>query len=215
MRTSTLQLLLSLSSLLPGAVSFAFRAPSQLAATSSPSSLPRKIHSSSSSPISHCTNSVLQIVGSSSSVLYSQSQEDSESSLATPLDNPTLTALDIVALTGFAAVGKASHAPDGSIDFGAVLVTAFPFIMAWLATSPLTGIYKELDASNDENVIPKALIQTVKGWAVAVPLGCALRGVIKGYVPPVPFVIVTLIATLVILSTVRVVYALATEDNSS
>ena len=51
----------------------------------------------------------------------------------------------------------------------------------------------------------------VKGWAVAVPLGIALRGAIKGYVPPTPFIIVTLISTLVILVGVRVLFAVV-ED---
>jgi len=46
---------------------------------------------------------------------------------------------------------------------------------------------------------------------IAVPLGCALRGIIKGYVPPVPFVIVTLIATLVILSIGRSAYTALSE----
>ena len=46
---------------------------------------------------------------------------------------------------------------------------------------------------------------------VAIPLGIVLRGVIKGYVPPVPFMVVTLISTLVILAGVRVVFSVA-ED---
>ena len=55
------------------------------------------------------------------------------------------------------------------------------------------------------------MVKTAKGWIVAVPLGCVLRGVIKGYVPPVPFVIVTMIATLVIVGGARVAFAFA-ED---
>jgi len=46
-------------------------------------------------------------------------------------------------------------------------------------------------------------------------LGCALRGVIKGYVPPLPFVIVTLIATLVLLGGTRALYAVAQNKLSS
>lgn len=59
--------------------------------------------------------------------------------------------------------------------------------------------------------IKSALFQTAKGWALAVPLGCILRGVIKGYIPPIPFVVVTLISTLVILSIGRVGYTALTE----
>lgn len=151
-----------------------------------------------------------------SKVTLAQSQEDSDigSKLSTPLSEPALAALDIVALVGFAAVGKASHAPDGSVDLSAVLVTGFPFVVSWLLTSPLTGVYQDLQLTKSSastgDIAKDALVQTAKGWALAVPLGCALRGIIKGYVPPVPFVIVTLIATLVILGGVRVVYALAT-----
>ena len=151
-----------------------------------------------------------------SKVTLAQSQEDSDagSKLSTPLSEPALAALDIVALVGFAAVGKASHAPDGSVDLSAVLVTGFPFVVSWLLTSPLTGVYQDLQLTKSSastgDIAKDALVQTAKGWALAVPLGCALRGIIKGYLPPVPFVIVTLIATLVILGGVRVVYALAT-----
>lgn len=46
-----------------------------------------------------------------------------------------------------------------------------------------------------------------KGWIVAIPIGIVGRGIIKGYVPPVPFMIVTLISTLVILVGVRVLFS--------
>ena len=152
-------------------------------------------------------------------VTLAQSQEDSDtgSSMSTPLSEPALAALDIVALIGFAAVGKASHAPDGSVDIAAVLVTGFPFVFSWLLTSPLTGVYQDLQLTKSSastvDIARDALVQTAKGWALAVPLGCALRGIIKGYVPPVPFVVVTLIATLVILGGVRVIYAFATTPD--
>jgi hypothetical protein len=120
-----------------------------------------------------------------------------------------LAAVDVVALFLFAAIGKASHAPDGSLDIPAIGMTAFPFVLSWLATSPLTGVYSDDDTSS--GVIQDTLAKTAKGWILAVPLGCVLRGVIKGYAPPLPFVIVTMIATLMILGGARVVFALA-ED---
>lgn len=126
---------------------------------------------------------------------------------STPLDRPVLAAVDTLAILVFAAIGKASHAPDGSIDFLSVGMTAFPFLLSWFVTSPLLGCYKP-DATSD---IKSAVVQTGKGWFVAVPLGCALRGIIKGYVPPAPFVIVTLIATLVILSIGRAAYTALSE----
>mmetsp|Transcript_26416 Transcript_26416/g.57929 ORF Transcript_26416/g.57929 Transcript_26416/m.57929 type:complete len:220 (+) Transcript_26416:93-752(+) len=129
--------------------------------------------------------------------------------LSTPLDRPVLAAVDMVALIGFAAVGKASHSADGGLDVGAVLATSFPFVTSWLLTSPLTGVYTE--DSKDGNVVSEAFAKAAKGWVVAVPIGIALRGVIKGYVPPVSFVIVSLIATLVILGGSRVLFTIA-ED---
>lgn len=153
------------------------------------------------------------------SVVLHQSQEDSDagSGPSTPLSDPALPVLDVAALVGFAAVGKASHAPNGSIDFVAVLVTGFPFVLSWLVTSPLTGVYEDLQLTRSSagtaDIAKVSLVQTAKGWALAIPLGCALRGFIKGYVPPVPFVIVTLIATFVILGSVRVAYALATTPD--
>lgn len=80
-----------------------------------------------------------------------------------------------------------------------VVTVAFPFLLSWFATSPFTGVYSK----NDDGVLQT----TLKGWIVAIPLGCVFRGVIKGYVPPLPFVIVTMIATLVVLGGTRFVYS--------
>lgn len=152
----------------------------------------------------------------------SSGTSSSNSLVSSPLDRPLLAGLDLVSLTAFAAIGKASHAPDGSLDLAAVAVTAAPFVAAWFATAPLTGVYQRLDddtqkpnSKNVEDVALASAVQTAKGWALAVPLGCALRGVIKGYVPPLPFVIVTLIATLVILGGTRALYAVAEDKLSS
>lgn len=127
----------------------------------------------------------------------------------TPLDRPLLAMIDTISLTIFAAIGKSSHSDDGSLDLIAVLITAFPFITAWLATSPLTGIYSPDDREN--NAVASTALKVAKGWILAIPIGIALRGVIKGYVPPVPFMIVTLISTLVILVGVRILFSVV-ED---
>lgn len=147
--------------------------------------------------------------------LWASSQNDDEGGLvisSSPLDQPLLALLDVISLCIFAGIGKASHAPDGSIDLGAVLITAFPFVTSWIVTSPLTGVYKPLQYEDDaelSTIAKVSLSQTATGWALAIPLGCALRGIIKGYIPPIPFVIVTLISTLIILGAVRTIYAVA------
>ncbi len=129
-------------------------------------------------------------------------------SFSTPLDQPILASLDFLSFMIFAAIGKASHSADGSLDIGAVTTTAFPFLLSWFATSPLTGIYNDDDYDGEKNELFDAAKVTLKGWILAVPLGCVGRGLIKGYVPPLPFVIVTLISTLVILTVVRSLYSL-------
>ena len=45
------------------------------------------------------------------------------------------------------------------------------------------------------------------GWALAIPLGCVLRGLIRGYAPPLPFVVVAMVATLVLLCAGRVAFS--------
>jgi hypothetical protein len=125
-----------------------------------------------------------------------------------PLNRPLLAIIDTISLIVFAAIGKSSHSANGDLDIFAVLLTAFPFVTAWLSTSPLTGVYSPDDTSDESNVIVSTGMKVVKGWAVAVPLGIALRGAIKGYMPPTPFIIVTLISTLVILVGVRVLFAI-------
>ena len=145
------------------------------------------------------------------SVRFAESGEDQGlSSVSSPFDRPLLALADAAALTGFAAVGKASHSgPNGAIELSAVLQTALPFLISWFATSPLTEVYKESERS--ENLALATVKQLVLGWAVAIPLGCVLRGFIKGYVPPTSFIVVTLIATLVILTVSRILFAIA-ED---
>lgn len=138
-----------------------------------------------------------------------QSNKSNEDGVpSSPLDRPILSAIDAASIFIFAGIGKASHsAVDGSLDVFAVLVTAFPFLVSWFLIAPLVGSYTP-EATRD---VKSAVIQTGKGWALAIPMGCLLRGVIKGYVPPIPFVIVTLISTLVILSAGRAGYTFLTE----
>lgn len=122
--------------------------------------------------------------------------------ISTPFDKPSLALLDFVSIFVFSAVGKASHNNDGSLDILAILTTAFPFLFAWYLTSPFIGLY-ENDA--EESILQASKV-AAKGWLIAIPLGICFRGILKGYVPPLPFVIVTMISTLIILTTSRVLY---------
>ena len=143
-------------------------------------------------------------------IIQAQTRNDNEKAFfSTPLDRPLLALVDMVALLVFAGIGKASHAPDGSLDLLAVATVAFPFALSWFITSPITGVY---DAPDDYerkgNVVQDAFIKAGKGWIVGVPLGCVLRSVIKGYAAPLPFVVVTMIATLVLLGGARALFAI-------
>lgn len=129
----------------------------------------------------------------------------------TPFNRPLLAVIDTIALIIFAAIGKSSHTTTGDIDILAVLLTAFPFVTSWLLTSPITNVYSPDDTSDTSNILLSTAKKVVKGWGVAIPLGVILRGAIKGYAPPVPFVIVTLISTFVILVLGRVLFAIV-ED---
>lgn len=141
--------------------------------------------------------------------ISSTTQAANNSKIYTPLDRPLLAIIDTISLVIFAAIGKSSHSDDGTIDILAVFITAFPFITSWLSTSPITGTYSPDD--RDTNIISSTAIKIGKGWILAIPLGIALRGVIKGYVPPTPFIIITLISTFVILTVGRILFSLV-ED---
>lgn len=102
---------------------------------------------------------------------------------------------------------KLVHSPDGSIDIPGIFSTAIPFLLAWYATSSFTGVYRVSPIlDNRMEMVFESLKTTTRGWVVAIPLGCAIRGLIKGYVPPLPFVIVTMISTLIILGSLRGLY---------
>jgi Protein of unknown function (DUF3054) len=142
-------------------------------------------------------------------------------SSSSPLDRPGLALVDLISLLAFAAIGKASHAAgDGSIleEMAGVATTAFPFVVSWFATSFVTGVYGRLKTSDDDDdaddpklpsasrVVAASWAQTARGWILAIPLGCVGRGLLRGYPPPIPFVVVTMIATLVILGAARMAY---------
>ena len=55
-----------------------------------------------------------------------------------------------------------------------------------------------------------AAVAAAKCWVVATPLGLVLRGISKGYVPPTPFIIVSMVSTGVLLIGWRSALAAAT-----
>jgi hypothetical protein len=103
---------------------------------------------------------------------------------------------DVAMILLFAAIGRGNHNSDG----GSVLTTAAPFLLTWALIAPLLGAYKTPETR------AAALLDPLPAVAVAVPLGCALRGVLQGYQPPLPFWIVALIATTVLVDGWRLAF---------
>lgn len=140
------------------------------------------------------------------------------SNILTPVfKRPVLATLDFSSIMLFASIGKASHSAGGSLDLMSIAVTALPFLLSWFAISPLTGCYdaeSTLLSKNDSS--PRRFLSvlgtTCKGWSLAIPMGCLLRGVIKGYVPPTPFIVVTLISTAILLGGSRVLFSIVDSN---
>lgn len=157
-------------------------------------------------------------------------QIDSRSDTNRPLF--LLYGIDALMFLIFAALGKASHSTASGFQWIDIASTAAPFLAAWFVTSPFTGVFNDLEYKKDtdatennikndngngvdiKTLVLASLGQTAKGWAVAVPLGCVARGIVKGCAPPVPFVVVTLIATLILLSGSRALFAVLTTNLS-
>lgn len=116
------------------------------------------------------------------------------------LARPGLLATDVLALLLFALIGRSSH--NEGFDLSNLLLTAAPFLLAWLALGPLLGAYSRTSTAKLSS-IPLRLMAP---WAVSIPAALAIRGLVRQAVPPTPFIIVSLVSTLLLLSLSRAVY---------
>eukprot|EP01041_Mallomonas_annulata_P012037 gene12037-25225_t len=107
---------------------------------------------------------------------------------------------DIIALITFAAVGRSNHAED--LNLIDTILTASPFLISWLFLSPLLGAYSQNATASKLG----AFTGLLPGWTLSIPLGLGLRGLMKGAMPPTPFIVVSMTATLVLLSVWRLLY---------
>lgn len=110
---------------------------------------------------------------------------------------------DILFLILFAWIGRASHVST-AVDFE-LLKTADPFIAGWVVAAYFLGDYFP-DKESPKGVGASAL-SGAKTWAVGVPLGIAIRSFSKGELPPLPFVVVSMVSTLVLVVGWRVLFA--------
>ncbi|CAM9761738.1 unnamed protein product [Pylaiella littoralis] len=112
-----------------------------------------------------------------------------------------LAAGDLVALTAFAYVGRASHGM-ASLDLG-VLVTALPFLVGWLTFAPILGAHTR-SATATPGSAAKSLLPA---WGVSIPAAIFLRALSKGgEVPPIPFAVTSMVFTLAALMAWRQLY---------
>lgn len=142
------------------------------------------------------------------------SLQSTDNTFDTLWERPLLLTFDVLCLLTFASIGKAAHTSSGDLDISAIFLTALPFVIAWVSTTPLLGLYND-DATtmvDGDGIVSPPIVRLTKGWIVAVPLGILLRAIFKGYTPPLPFVIVTMISTWVILATVRYAYSKAEQQ---
>eukprot|EP00963_Diacronema_lutheri_P012863 scaffold2044_cov305-Pavlova_lutheri.AAC.13 len=116
-----------------------------------------------------------------------------------------LVACDASALLVFSAIGRTAH----SSSDGSLLATAAPFLIAWFVTGVFTESYGAEARGGD---VGAAAGVAAKTWAVATPVGLVLRAIAKGRVPPKPFVVVSMVATAVLLVGTRVALAWAAEQ---
>ena len=116
------------------------------------------------------------------------------------LSRKDLAFVDSCALLGFAAIGRGSHAEG--MDILGVLGTALPFLVGWFLISPLMGSYSR-EATKTKGAIPSGLLL---GWATSIPVALGFRGLLKGSVPPTPFIVVSLVSTLLSLCIFRYMY---------
>jgi len=134
---------------------------------------------------------------------------NSRNNYADLLSRKGLAIGDAAALVAFAAIGRGNHAED--MGLFADLLTAAPFLFSWFAVSPFLGSYSRSATASVSDIAPGLLA----GWAVSVPLGLGIRGVLKGLVvPPTPFILVTLVATFTLLFSWRFLFVKAFGSTS-
>lgn len=87
---------------------------------------------------------------------------------------------DSLAILTFALIGHISHGGK-SFDLD-VVKTAAPFLSAWFVVSPLLGAYTRAATAN----VGQTISSFARAWAIAIPMGLALRGALNFLYCPLP-----------------------------
>ncbi|KAL3148581.1 hypothetical protein ABBQ38_014012 [Trebouxia sp. C0009 RCD-2024] len=116
---------------------------------------------------------------------------------------------DTAVLFLFAAIGRKNHGEG--LQLAQTFNTALPFLVGWAAAAGLTGAYSE--ANLKDRSLGRAASTAAKAWALAVPVALILRSIQRGYIPDKSFVIVSFLATGVLLIGWRSALAVATQKS--
>ncbi|KAG9440646.1 hypothetical protein H6P81_020811 [Aristolochia fimbriata] len=118
---------------------------------------------------------------------------------------------DVLFLLLFAAIGRLGHGfPVFSVE---TLRTADPFIAGWFLSAYFLGGYGE--DGRGMNGLTQGVIAAAKSWAVGIPLGVLIRSATSGHIPPLPFIVVSMGSTAVLLIGWRgLLCALLSKDES-
>jgi hypothetical protein len=83
----------------------------------------------------------------------------------------------------------------------------FLWFAGWFATAPVTGAFGK---NAQGGYVQPAAIVAARAWVVATPVSLVLRGLLKGYAPPTPFIMVSFAVTGTLLIGWRCALAAAT-----
>ncbi|GAX88506.1 DUF3054 domain-containing protein [Effusibacillus lacus] len=111
-----------------------------------------------------------------------------------------LLAGDILMLILFALMGQSEH--KTYTTFQGTLETAAPFVIAWLIVGLVLGLYKLQHYRSFASMFKRTLIV----WILAIPFGMMLRNLYLNSALKIPFLIVALVSTLILLSIWRIIF---------
>ena len=112
---------------------------------------------------------------------------------------------DAIVFLIFAAVGRRSHGEAAGISsFLQVAGTAAPFALGWFIVAPLVGAYRRRQTAG----VRKMAQRTALSWIAAWPVALLFRGIaVDRAVPPLPFMLISLVSNMVFLEVWRVLFA--------
>ena len=120
------------------------------------------------------------------------------------INRPALAIGDLLAFVVFASIGRGNHGEN--LDWLSIMNTAWPFLLSWIVLSPFLGAYSN---SATQSKGAQVAIGMIPAWFCSVASALVIRGYVKDYIPPTPFIIVSMTATFVLLFLWRNLYVLA------